>query len=189
MSTAHTKMEAAHGPSSSIDPSAFIHPLAYMTVGVKIGARSRVWQFASVVRGAVLGNDCSVASGVTIDGAWFGERCVISQGVTTAPGLVCLNDVFLGPNVSICNDRWPRADRNGFEIDKFQDGAIAVLIKNSASVGARSVVLPGVTIGERAMVAAGSVVDRDVTADHLWKRDGTMVPIKPRMTSRMRFVG
>lgn len=171
------KMEAPSG-ASLVDSTAFIHPLAFVD-GATVGARSRIWQFASVVRGAVLGCECSVASGVTIDGAIFGDRCVVSQGVTTAPGLVCENDVFLGPNVSICNDRWPVVDKAGFDLAFYGRSHPAVLIRNGASIGARVVILPGVEIGSLAMVAAGSVVTRHLPELCLWTREGRIVPIDP----------
>lgn len=168
-------------------PSCFIHPLAYVGTA-SIGAGTRVWQFASVIRGAVLGKDCSVASGVTVDGAHFGDHCVISQGVTLAPGQSFGDDVFIGPNVSICNDRWPRANKVGFDTEAFRLGEVAVRVGDCASIGAGAVVLPGVVIGEGAMIAAGAVVDRSVPANHLFKRDGTIVPIDGRVPQRMRFV-
>jgi acetyltransferase-like isoleucine patch superfamily enzyme len=163
-----------------IDPSATIHRLA-LVEGATIGPRTRVWQFASVIRGARLGADCNVASGATLDGPVFGDRCIISQGVAMGPGFKIGDDVFIGPNVTVCNDRWPRTYKSGFDLAKLQSGFVTVRICNWASIGANAVILPGVVIGKRAMVAAGAVVDRDVPGDHLFKRDGSVQPISLRV--------
>lgn len=159
-----------------IDPSARIHPLAHVE-GSTIGPRTCVWQFASVIRGTRLGADCNVASCATLDGPQFGDRCIISQGVAMGPGFVIGDDVFIGPNVTVCNDRWPRATKGGFDADALRAGFVTVRVGNWVSIGANAVILPGVTLGKRAMIAAGSVVDRDVPYDSLFKRDGNIVPI------------
>jgi acetyltransferase-like isoleucine patch superfamily enzyme len=154
-----------------IHPTAFVHPKAHVE-DATIGPRCKVWQFASVIRGTVLGADCNVASGATLDGPVFGDRCKISQGVAMGPGFLFGNDVFVGPNVTICNDRWPRVDHDGFDIEALQRGEWAVTVFDGASIGANAVVLPGVIIGRRAMIAAGAVVNRSVPNDHLFRRDG-----------------
>src|SRR3954464_5669015 len=125
-----------------IHPSAFIHERALADDSVSIGARSRVWQFASVIRGTVLGEDCTVASSATLDGPVFGDRCIISQGVAMGPGFLIGDDVFIGPNVTVCNDRWPRTYKTGFELKTFQSGFITVRIHNWVSIGANAVILP-----------------------------------------------
>lgn len=183
-----SKLEAPHG-ASLIDPTAFVHPLAFVD-GATVGARTRIWQFASVIRGTHLGADCNVASAATLDGPVFGDRCIVCQGVAMGPGFLIGSDVFIGPNVTICNDRWPTPAKQGFDIDRLRDGNWAVIIGNGASVGANAVVLPGVMIGERAMVAAGAVASRDVPADHLLARDGSMIAIRDEWRHRrMRRAG
>jgi UDP-2-acetamido-3-amino-2,3-dideoxy-glucuronate N-acetyltransferase len=171
-----------------IHASASIHPLAHVEDSI-VGPRTRIWQFASVIRGTVLGADCTVASCATLDGPHFGDRCIISQGAAMGPGFRFGSDIFVGPNVTVCNDRWPTTSKIGFGIDHLRAGRWVVIVKDGASIGANAVVLPGVTIGERAMIAAGAVVKADVPADHLLHRDGTMVEIHPvSRTRRMRFV-
>lgn len=167
-----------------IDPSAFIHERALTDQSVSIGARSRVWQFASVIRGTVLGEDCTVASSATLDGPVFGDRCIISQGVAMGPGFLIGDDVFIGPNVTVCNDRWPRTYKTGFDLKKFQSGYITVRIHNWVSIGANAVILPGVVLGKRVMVAAGAVVDRNVPADCLYTRQGKMLPLSEKHEAR-----
>lgn len=166
-----------------IDQSAQIHRLA-LVENSEIGPRTRVWQFASVIRGARLGADCNVASCATLDGPVFGDRCIVSQGVAMGPGFLIGDDVFIGPNVTVCNDRWPRAYKHGFDLTKFQSGFVTVRIDNWVSIGANAVILPGVSLGKRVMVAAGAVVDRDVPPDQLFTREGKMVQISEQHEQR-----
>lgn len=170
------------------DETAFIHPCAEVDEDVVIGAYTRVWQFASIIRGAMIGDECSIASCSIVDGAGLGHRVIVSHGAFIDPGIEIGNDVFIGPNVSLCNDAWPRVDKFGFDMEKLISGEfITTRINDGASVGAGCVVLPGVNIGGCAMIAAGAVVTCDVPALHLYKRDGTMVEIDTkRPVRRMR---
>ena len=106
-----------------------------------IGARTKVWQFASVIRGAKLGEDCVIGSCAIVDGATVGDRCHIGHGAQVHPGAVIGSDVFLGPGAVICNDAWPRAHKRGF------DAPGVAVIDDHASIGANAVVLAGLTIG------------------------------------------
>lgn len=153
-------------------PTAMIHPLALVDGTVSIGARTRVWQFASVIRGTVLGEDCNVASGALLDGPIFGHRCIVCQNVAMGPGFVFGDDCFVGPNVTVCNDLWPSSAKDGFDVDALRNGFVAVRVKAGACIGANAVILPGVVIGTGSVVAAGAVVDRSVPDACLWSRDG-----------------
>lgn len=163
----------------------FIHARA-LVEDSKVGARTKVWQFASVIRGAEIGEDCTIASGALLDGCKIGNRTIISQNVAMGPGFLVGNDCFIGPQVTLCNDLWPRAHRRGFDVERFKNGEFAVIVKDGASIGAGCTVVPGVVIGERSMIAAGCVVSKSVPADHLLKRDGTIEPIRAAPT-RMRM--
>lgn len=170
-----------------IDDTASIHVRAWVDDSVIIGARTRVWQFASVIRGAVLGDDCNVASCATLDGPVFGDRCIICQGVAMGPGFRFGNDCFVGPNVTLCNDMWPEPSKEGFDIEALKAGKWAVIIKDRATIGANAVILPGVVIGEGAVVAAGAVVDRNVPDGFLWRRNGYLAQVPAhRRQKRMR---
>lgn len=163
---------------------ATIHALA-LVGDVTIGAGTRVWQFASVIRGAVLGTDCGVAGCAIIDAAKVGDRCCIGHGAQLHPGARLGNDVFVGPGAILCNDRWPRTTKDGFDMNSILSGAfITVEIGDGASIGAGAIVLPGVTIGEDAMIAAGAVVDVDVPACHIFCRDRRIMPIDPAHAPR-----
>lgn len=172
-----------------IDPTAQIHALALVDPNATVGARTRIWQFASVIRGTVLGDDCNVASGATLDGPKFGDRCIICQGAALGPGFLLGDDCFVGPNVTFCNDRWPLTDKEGFDISPFQAGFFTVLVGHRVSIGANVVVLPGVLIGAGSMIAAGAVVERDVPEATLHRRDGSLVPLDGRVPRRMIIRG
>lgn len=168
-----------------IDPAAFIHPKAHVE-GATIGARSRVWQFASVIRGAIVGEDCNIATGACLDGSQIGDRCILGHNTAIGPGFRIFDDVFVGPGVVLCNDMWPRAWKDGFDVSRFNPVSYSVIIESRASIGANSVILPGVRIGFGAMIAAGSVVTKDVPARALWK-DRAVIKTNIRERPRMRF--
>lgn len=171
----------------AIDPTARIHHLA-LVEDAFVGARTRVWQFASVIRWARLGQDCSVATCSIVDGARLGHRVIVSHGAFIDPGILIGDDVFVGPGVKLCNDAWPRVDKTGFDVAALIDGSfVTTRIENGASLGAGVIVLPGIVIGSCAMIAAGAVVDKDVPAGALYKRNGEMVPIdQAKVVRRMR---
>lgn len=168
-----------------IHPTAFIHPKAHVE-GASIGARSRVWQFASVIRGAVMGEDCNIATGACLDGSQIGDRVILGHNVAMGPGFRVFDDVFIGPNVTLCNDAWPRVAKGDWDASRFNPVTFAIIIESRASIGANSVILPGVRIGFGAMIAAGSVVTKDVPARGLWK-DRALVETNIRERPRMRF--
>jgi UDP-2-acetamido-3-amino-2,3-dideoxy-glucuronate N-acetyltransferase len=173
-----------------IHPSAQIHPLAHVGADVKIGHGTKVWQFASVIRGAIVGENCTIASATLIDGASIGHRCKIEHAAAVGPGVRLANDVFVGPQVIFCNDFWPRTHGEGFDMATLQSGKWCSVVRGGASIGAHAVILPGVIIGAGAMIAAGAVVDRSVPDGHLLRRDGQMMPIDPALpVKRMRFAG
>lgn len=174
----------AASEASRIDAAAFIHPKAHVQ-DATVGARTKVWQFASVTGGTVLGEDCSVSPAAMLHGPVFGDRCIISGGVMMGPGFVLGSDIFVGPNVTLCNDLWPTADKAGWDVEMLRDGrCVAVRVKDGASIGANAAILPGVTLGERSMVAAGAVCGQDVPAGCLFKRSGQIVEINPAWTRR-----
>jgi len=151
-----------------------------------LGTGCRVWQFASVVRGAVLGDDVTVASCAIVDGAHVGAGSIICHGASVHPGAHVGRNVFIGPGATICNDSWPRTHKRGWE----RPDRPVVIIRDGASIGANCVVLPGVTIGEGAMIAAGAVVSRDVEACHLFGPSGHQAPIgREEDKARMRYPG
>lgn len=159
---------------ASVDLTAVIHRRAEIGFA-KIGARTRVWQFASVIRGAVLGEDCNVAANAIVDGAIIGDRCLIGHASAINPGVVIDDDVFIAPGVSCCNDAWPRASKAGFEIEQLVSGEfVTIRIAAGASIGAGVIIMPGTMIGKGAMVAGGVTVERNIPSHHILYRDGSL---------------
>jgi acetyltransferase-like isoleucine patch superfamily enzyme len=167
-----------------------VHPRA-LVENSQIGEGTRVWQFASVIRGAVIGRNCNIASCAIVDGARIGNNCLIGHGSSLHPGTVLGDDVFVGPSVTFCNDRWPMVSKDGFDIDKLLSGEIITTrIEDGASIGAGAVLTPGSSVGMCAMIAAGAVVTGRVPTGTLLKRSGEMVAIDPaRMRNRIRAAG
>lgn len=167
----------------------FIHEMAHVDSDVKLGVGTKVWQFASITRGTVMGKDCSVSPGAMLDGSVYGDRVVVSGGVTCGAGFKVGNDVFLGPSCCLANDMWPAAHKRGYNDEKLRDSEHwAVIVEDGATIGALAVVLPGCKVGKGSFVAAGAVVDRDVPDFSLWRRNGYISPVPENMDQkRMRW--
>jgi acetyltransferase-like isoleucine patch superfamily enzyme len=133
----------------------FQHPNALCESGT-IGERTRVWAFAHILPGARIGADCNICDQVFIENdVVVGDRVTVKCGVQLWDGLRVEDDVFIGPNATFTNDPFPRSRKRPPEFAE-------TFIRRGASIGANSTILPGITIGERAMVAAGAVVTRSV---------------------------
>jgi len=138
----------------------FKHPAAIVESN-RIGARTRIWAFAHVLPGAVIGADCNICDHVFIEGdVRIGDRVTVKCGVQLWDGITLEDDVFVGPNATFTNDLVPRSKRPPSEFLK-------TIIKVGASIGANATILPGITIGRNAMVGAGAVVTHDVPAHAL----------------------
>ncbi len=123
-----------------------------------IGKNTNVWQFCVVLPGAKLGNNCNICSHCLIESdVVIGDNVTVKCGVQIWDGMRVGNNVFIGPNVTFCNDRHPKSRNKDWVLEP-------VIIEDGASIGANSTILPGVTIGANAMIGAGSVVTRDVPA-------------------------
>ena len=133
----------------------FTHPLADVQAS-DIGPGTQIWQFVVVLAGAQIGADCNICSHCLIEGdVVVGDRVTVKSGVQLWNGLRIASDVFIGPNVTFTNDRYPRSGNRSFE-------QLTTVVEAGATVGAGAVILPGLTIGAGAMVAAGAVVTRNV---------------------------
>lgn len=134
----------------------FIHPLSDVTCS-KIGEGTRIWQFAVVLANRV-GSGCNICSHVFIEeDVTLGDRVTVKNGSLIYDGVTIENDVFIGPNVVFANDKNPRST-----IQRLPFGR--TVVRKGASIGASCVILPGVVIGESALIGAGSTVTRDVPA-------------------------
>lgn len=121
-----------------------------------VGAGSRIWAFAHVLPGAVIGRDCNICDFVLIENdVVLGDRVTVKCGVHLWDGLRIGNDVFIGPNAVFTNDAFPRSKQ-------YPESFLQSIVQDGASIGANATILPGLTIGQKAMVGAGAVVTRDV---------------------------
>jgi len=121
-----------------------------------IGKSTNVWQFCVVLPNAIIGNECNICSHCFIENdVVIGDRVTVKSGVQLWDGITIENDVFIGPNVTFTNDKKPRSK-------EYPEEYMKIVVKNNASIGANATILPGVTIGEYAMVGAGAVVTKDV---------------------------
>jgi acetyltransferase-like isoleucine patch superfamily enzyme len=132
-----------------------IHPQALVDSGAVIGAGTRLWAFAHVCNGAVIGEDCNLCDHTFFEkGVRLGNRVTIKCGVFLWEGVVLEDDVFVGPCVAFTNDLWPRSK-------KYPEKFAETHLREGCSIGANATLLP-VGIGRWALVAAGSVVTKDV---------------------------
>lgn len=169
-----------------ISDFATVQPLAFVDDSVTIGAGSKVWQFASVIRRSILGENCVVGAGAIVDAATVGDNVLIGAGAQLHPGTHIGSNVFVGPGVIFCNDRWPQVGKDGFDSAAILIGGfVTTLIEDDANIGAGAIILPGVRIGRGSTVAAGARVDESVPDYHLAKREGDVVPLAARNAERM----
>lgn len=122
----------------------------------QVGDRTTIWAFTHVLPGAVIGADCNLNDGVFVENdVTIGHRVTVKSGVQLWDGIRLEDDVFVGPNATFTNDPFPRSKQQLAEHPQ-------TVVEHGASVGANATILPGIRIGCRAMVGAGSVVTRDV---------------------------
>ena len=139
----------------------FIHELAVVDDGAKIGKGTRIWHFAHVRGTATIGENCIISKGVYVDAdVVIGNNVKIQNGVSVYHGVTVEDDVFLGPHMVSTNDMYPRAVSEDWETAK-------TLVKKGASVGANAVIICNTVLGDYCMVGSGSVVTRDVPAHGL----------------------
>jgi acetyltransferase-like isoleucine patch superfamily enzyme len=137
-------------------PGVYIHGTAWVDERANIGAGTYIWMNAQVRENACIGSNCVIAKDVYVDTlVHIGNNCKIQNCSSIYYGVTIEDDVFVGPHVAFTNDRIPRAFSTDWK-------ASPTIVRHGASIGANATVRCGVTIGEYAMVAAGSVVTRDV---------------------------
>lgn len=125
----------------------------------RVGRGTRIWAFAHVLPGAQIGAECNICDGVFMEGgAVVGDRVTVKCGVQLWDGVELEDDVFVGPNATFTNDRFPRSRQ-------WLDGYPKTIVRSGASIGANATILPGLEIGRGAMVGAGAVVTRSVPAN------------------------
>jgi acetyltransferase-like isoleucine patch superfamily enzyme len=132
-----------------------IHKLSDVQ-STNIGKDTNIWQFCVILPNAIIGNNCNICSHCLVENdVLIGNNVTIKSGVQVWDGIRIEDDVFVGPNVTFTNDKTPRSK-------VYSNKLLRTLIRAGASIGANSTILPGVIIGENAMIGAGSVVTKDV---------------------------
>lgn len=133
----------------------YSHPNAIVE-SVKVGKGTRIWAFAHILPGASIGEECNLCDHTFIENdVTLGDRVTVKCGVQLWDGITVEDDVFIGPNATFTNDLFPRSKQ-------FPQSFARTLIRKGASIGANATILPGLTIGQYAMVGAGAVVTKDV---------------------------
>ena len=134
----------------------YIHPTAIVDQTAKIGKDTKIWNFVHVRENAEIGVKCTLGHSVYVGkGVQIGNNVKLQNRATIYQGVRIEDDVFVGPHVTFTNDPYPRSFSTNWEI-------VPTLVRKGASIGAGAVVMCGITIGEYAMIGAGSVVTTDI---------------------------
>ncbi|HEV8523296.1 MAG TPA: acyltransferase [Terriglobales bacterium] len=142
----------------------YIHPTSIVETR-QIGDGTRIWAFSHVMQGALIGRNCNIGDHCFIEsGALIGDNVTIKNGNMLWEGVTLGDGVFVGPQVIFTNDLRPRSPRLPLASDRYLDRAwlLPTVVEEGVSLGAGAIVLPGLTIGQYAMLGAGAVVTRDV---------------------------
>lgn len=138
-----------------------IHPLSDVQSN-NIGQDTYIWQFTVVLENAIIGRNCNINCNVFIENdVIIGDNVTIKSGVQIWNGIEIDDNVFVGPNATFTNDICPRSKQ-------YHKPILKTHIKRGASIGANATILPGITIGENAIIGAGSVVLKDVPDNTIW---------------------
>jgi len=138
-----------------------IHPLSDCKT-TSIPDNTNIWQYCVVLSEAIIGENCNICSHCFIENdVKIGNNVTVKCGVQIWDGIELEDDVMIGSNVTFTNDMYPRSKNKDWKLLKTR-------VCKGATIGAGSVILPGITIGEGAFIAAGSIVTKDVPAGELW---------------------
>jgi acetyltransferase-like isoleucine patch superfamily enzyme len=139
-----------------------ISALAYVHPETSIGKGTQIWQFAVVLKGAVIGEDCNLNAHTLVEGeARVGNNVTLKSGVYIWNGITLEDGVFCGPNATFTNDKHPISGNKNYE-------RLNTVVRSGASIGANAVILPGIMIGRNSTIGAGAVVTRDVPDGEIW---------------------
>ena len=143
----------------------YFHPAA-LVESDDIGEGTRVWAFAHVMRGAQLGSNCNVGDHAFVEaGAKVGNNVTLKNNVCVWAGVTLEDGVFVGPNATFTNDRYPRSPRMPQAAERYSSPELwlsTTVVERGASIGANVTIVPGIRIGRYSMIAAGAVVTADV---------------------------
>ncbi|WP_127128418.1 acyltransferase [Pseudoflavitalea rhizosphaerae] len=135
----------------------YIHSTAVIDEGCTIGDGTRIWHFSHIMSGAEIGSNCSLGQNVVVSsGVKLGNNVKVQNNVTVYTGVICEDDVFLGPSMVFTNVINPRSAiprKNEYR---------STLVKKGASIGANATIICGHTLGEYCFIGAGALVSKDV---------------------------
>jgi UDP-2-acetamido-3-amino-2,3-dideoxy-glucuronate N-acetyltransferase len=137
----------------------FVHNSSFIDEGCQIGAGTKIWHFSHIMSDSIIGENCNIGQNVVISPqVRIGNNVKIQNNVSVYTGVVCENDVFLGPSMvftNVVNPRSAVSRKNEYK---------PTLVKKGATIGANATILCGITIGEYAFIGAGAVVTKDIKA-------------------------
>lgn len=139
----------------------YIDPLSDVK-STQIGEGTYIWQFTVVLAQAQIGKNCNINCHCFIENdVVIGSNVTVKSGVYLWDGLHIGDNVFIGPNVTFINDKIPRSK-------KYPEKFLTTIIEDGASIGAGSIIMGGIKIGQNSMIGAGSLVTKNVPANQLW---------------------
>ncbi len=135
----------------------FVHSSSYVDEGCEIGQGTRIWHFSHIMEGCRIGRNCNIGQNVVVSpGVDLGDNVKVQNNVSIYTGVICEQDVFLGPSMVFTNVLNPRSAIN-------RKGAyLKTLVKKGATIGANATVICGHTLGEYCFIGAAAVVMNDV---------------------------
>lgn len=135
----------------------FVHESSYVDEPCSIGDNTKIWHFSHVMSGCSIGDNCNIGQNVVVSpGVKIGNGCKIQNNVSLYTGVICEDDVFLGPSCVFTNVINPRSPIN--RKDEYRQ----TIVKKGASIGANATIVCGHNVGRYAFVGAGSIVTKDV---------------------------
>ena len=143
----------------------FFHRTALVETD-RIGGGTRVWAYAHVMSGAIVGENCNICDhGFIESGAIIGNNVTLKNHVCVWEGVTLEDDVFVGPFVAFTNDRHPRSPRMPEAFDRYRDKQnwlVKTVVERGATIGANATIVGGIRIGQYSFIAAGAVITADV---------------------------
>jgi len=135
----------------------FAHPTAVIDDGCSIGEGTKIWHFSHIMTGSVMGKGCNVGQNVVVSpDVVLGNNVKVQNNVSIYTGVICEDDVFLGPSMVFTNIVNPRS------AVVRKDQYVKTLVKKGVSIGANATIVCGITLGEYCFIGAGAVVTKDV---------------------------
>jgi N-acetylglucosamine-1-phosphate uridyltransferase (contains nucleotidyltransferase and I-patch acetyltransferase domains) len=141
-----------------MEPEYFVHPSSYVDEGCKIGKGTKIWHFSHIMANCIIGENCNIGQNVVVSpDVVLGNNVRVQNNVSVYTGVVCEDDVFLGPSMVFTNVINPRsAISRKSEYKK-------TIVRKGATIGANATIVCGITLHEYAFIGAGAVVTKDVS--------------------------